>query len=82
MSVTRKRKPPPKQVAANRQNGRESYGRRTPHGKPHVALNALRYGLHAAPVVKAMLAKSATPRATTPSPVSGHGQGWPCDRQK
>ncbi len=22
------------------------------------------------------------PRATTPLPVSGHGQGWPCHRQK
>ncbi len=63
MSLTRKRKPSPKQVEANRRNGRKSNGPCTPHGKLHVALNALRHGLHAQPMVKAMLAVGEEPCA-------------------
>ncbi len=62
MSLTRKRKPSPKQVEANRQNGRKSNGPRTPQGKLYVVLNALQHGLHAQPVVQAMLAIGEKPR--------------------
>ena len=63
MSLTRKRKPSPKQVEANRQNGRKSKGPRTPQGKLGVVLNAFKHGLHAQPLVQAMLAIGEKPRA-------------------
>ncbi len=62
MSLIRKRKSSPKQVEANRQNGRKSNGPCTPQGKLHVALNALKHGLHAQPVVQGMLAIGEKPR--------------------
>jgi hypothetical protein len=62
MSLTRKRKSSPKQVEANRQNGRKSNGPCTPQGKLHVALNAVKHGLHAQPVVQGMLAIGENPR--------------------
>jgi hypothetical protein len=61
MSLTRKRKSSPK-VEANRQNGRKSNGPCTPQGKLHVALNALKHGLHAEPVIQGMLAIGQKPR--------------------
>jgi hypothetical protein len=62
MSLTRKRKSSPKQVEANRQNGRKSNGPCTPQGKLHVALNAVKHGLHAEPVIQGMLAIGEKPR--------------------
>ena len=61
MALNKKRKPSPKQVEANRQNGRKSKGPRTPEGKAHVALNALKHGLHADPLVQSMLAMGEKP---------------------
>src|SRR5271167_1296083 len=63
MSLTGKRKPSPKQVEANRQNGRKSKGPCTPQGKLHVVLNAVKHGLHAQPLVQGMLAIAEKPRA-------------------
>jgi hypothetical protein len=61
MSLTRTRKPSAKQAEVNRQNGRKSKGPCTPEGKLHVALNALKHGLHAQTAVQAMLALGEKP---------------------
>jgi len=63
MALNRKRKPSTKQVEANRQNGRKSKGPRTPEGKSHVSLNALKHGLHAQPLVQSLLAMGEKPSA-------------------
>src|SRR6516164_11644109 len=58
-----KRNASAKQVAANRRNAQNSTGPRTPQGKAHVALNALKHGLQADPFVQGMLALREDPRA-------------------
>ena len=63
MPRLKKRNPSAKQVAANRRNAQNSTGPRSPQGKAHVALNALKHGLQADPFVQGMLALHEDPRA-------------------
>jgi len=63
MLRVKKRNASAKQVAANRRNAQNSTGPRTPQGKAHVALSALKHGLQAGPFVQGMLALHEDPRA-------------------
>ncbi len=52
MSLLKKRRPTPAQLAANRANGRKSTGPKTPVGKKIVSLNGLKHGLRAQPAAR------------------------------